>query len=52
MYFMIIKDEFDKMVHPDDIPIEMPEGKWRYGKHHKKVNLHYPWVVESVSCRV
>jgi len=30
------KDEFDKMVHPDDIPIEMPEGKWRYGKHHKK----------------
>jgi len=30
------KEELDKLVHPDDIPIEIPEGKWRLGKHHKK----------------
>ncbi len=38
---VIIKDEYDTMVHPDDIPInEKPEGKWRYGKHHKKVIVY------------
>jgi len=32
-----VKDEFDKMVHPDDLPEERPEGKWRFGiKGHKK----------------
>jgi len=30
------KEELDKLVHPDDIPIEIPDGKWRLGKHHKK----------------
>ena len=26
-------------MHPDDIPIEMPEGKWRLGQGHKKVGI-------------
>ena len=40
------------MVHPDDIPIEMPEGKWRYGKHHKKVNWHCQAIVVYRRCHV
>ncbi len=30
------------MVHPDDLPEERPEGKWRFGiKGHKKVICNY-----------
>jgi hypothetical protein len=26
----------DKFVRPSDIPIDIPEGKWRLGKQHDK----------------
>jgi len=40
-----LKEDFDRLVHPDDIPISMPEGKWRLGKEHKKCDailLRFP----------
>jgi len=49
------KEEFANLVHPDKIPIDIPDGKWRLGKPHNKCEaillrfgqICYPETIED-----